>query len=152
MSCLTSSATVCLFFKDVSEDPSTLTKTKEGFALTFGVNHFGHFLLTMLLVDKLKQSAPSRVISISSSAMEWQTSLDFTKVDENGNKYPRLQTYNASKLANVLFARELARRLDGTGVSVVSLNPGIIMHSARQDTVPSLWQRLIFMFMRPMTW
>ena len=84
--------------------------------------------------------------------MEWQTSLDFTKVDENGNKYPRLQTYNASKLANVLFARELARRLEGTGVSVVSLNPGIIMHSQRQDTVPSLWQRLILKLMYPVTW
>eukprot|EP00058_Branchiostoma_floridae_P020250 XP_002605740.1 hypothetical protein BRAFLDRAFT_280019 [Branchiostoma floridae] len=100
-------------------------KTAEGFDLQFGVNHFGHFLLTNLLLDLLKKSAPSRIVVVS-SMMHIYGKLDFTPTNENGDRYPNLKSYWPSKLANILFAKELARRLEGTGVTVNSLHPGVI--------------------------
>ncbi|XP_035690790.1 retinol dehydrogenase 13-like isoform X2 [Branchiostoma floridae] len=100
-------------------------KTAEGFDLQFGVNHFGHFLLTNLLLDLLKKSAPSRILVVS-SMMHIYGKLDFTPTNENGDRYPNLKSYWPSKLANILFAKELARRLEGTGVTVNSLHPGVI--------------------------
>uniref|UniRef100_A0A8D8Q4Y1 Retinol dehydrogenase 13 n=1 Tax=Cacopsylla melanoneura TaxID=428564 RepID=A0A8D8Q4Y1_9HEMI len=85
--------------------------TQELIEMQLGVNHMGHFLLTMLLLDKLKDSAPSRVVNVSSVAHKRGT---INKEDLNSEKsYDRSQAYNQSKLANVLFTRELAKRLEG---------------------------------------
>ncbi|XP_059054771.1 retinol dehydrogenase 11-like [Achroia grisella] len=95
-------------------------KTADGIVRDMQVNHFGPFLLTLLLVPILKKSAPSRVINVSSILHKFGT---IHKINEEG-KYGYLQAFCNSKLCNVLFSNELARRLEGTGVDVNSLHPG----------------------------
>ncbi|XP_073844811.1 retinol dehydrogenase 13-like [Musca autumnalis] len=98
--------------------------TKEGFELQLGVNHMGHFLLTNLLLDELKKAAPSRIVVLSSVA---HTRGEINVGDLNSEKsYDEGKAYNQSKLANVLFTRELGRRLEGTGVTVNALHPGVV--------------------------
>lgn len=98
--------------------------TENGFEAQFGVNHLGHFLLTNLLLDTLKKSAPSRVITVS-SAMHFLGRIDFTSFyAENG--YGPTTAYGQSKLANILFTKELASRLEGTGVTAYCLHPGAV--------------------------
>uniref|UniRef100_A0A3P9B8I7 Retinol dehydrogenase 13 n=1 Tax=Maylandia zebra TaxID=106582 RepID=A0A3P9B8I7_9CICH len=87
-------------------------KTEDGFDMQFGVNHLGHFLLTNLLLDKLKESAPSRVINLASLA-HIVGKLDFEDLNWEKKKFDTKQAYCQSKLANVLFTRELAKRLQG---------------------------------------
>ncbi|HKU43659.1 MAG TPA: SDR family oxidoreductase [Polyangiales bacterium] len=99
--------------------------TRSGFELAFGVNHVGHFLLTQLLVPLLRQSAPARVVTVSSQAHYGCSALDFESVRRSGSLIG-LREYQRSKLANILFSAELARRLAGSGVSTYALHPGII--------------------------
>lgn len=100
------------------------SSTKDGFEMQLGVNHLGHFLLTNLLLDTLKKSAPSRIVNVSSSAHYYGK---LNKDDLNSERsYSRVNAYSQSKLANVLFTRELAKRLDGTGVVTNSLHPGAV--------------------------
>lgn len=98
--------------------------TKEGIELQIGVNHFGHFLLTTLLLDLLKKSAPSRIVNVSSLAHV----RGHIKVNDlNSDKhYDSGEAYNQSKLANILFTRALAKRLKGIDVTVNALHPGIV--------------------------
>jgi len=99
-------------------------ETKEGFEMQIGVNHMGHFLLTNLLLDILKASAPSRIVVVASLAHKLGR---INKKDLNSEKsYNKYKAYFQSKLANVLFARELSKRLQGTGVTVNSLHPGVV--------------------------
>lgn len=98
--------------------------TVEGIETTFAVNHLGYFLLTNLLTDLLVGSAPARVVTVASAGHR-SGSLDFDDLGyERG--YSLLRAYTRSKLANVLFAAELARRLQGTGVTSNSLHPGVV--------------------------
>lgn len=99
-------------------------KTADGFEMQIGVNHMGHFLLTYLLLDLIKRSAPSRIITVSSMAHSWGT---INLEDINSEKgYDKRRAYAQSKLANVLFTRALAKRLEGTGVTAYSLHPGVV--------------------------
>ncbi|MBI4393034.1 MAG: SDR family oxidoreductase [Euryarchaeota archaeon] len=98
--------------------------TVEGFETTFGVNHLGHFLLTGLLLDPLKRSAPSRVITVASEAHRGGF-IDFDDL-QGEKRWNGLKAYTQSKLANVLFSAELGRRLDGTGVTSNSMHPGAV--------------------------
>ncbi|XP_029383205.1 retinol dehydrogenase 13 isoform X2 [Echeneis naucrates] len=100
-------------------------KTEDGFDMQFGVNHLGHFLLTNLLLDKLKESAPSRVINLASLA-HLVGKIDFEDLNWEKKKFDTKQAYCQSKLANVLFTRELAKRLQGTGVTVNAVHPGVV--------------------------
>ena len=96
--------------------------TADGLEMTFAVNHLAYFLLTNLLLDVLKASAPSRIVNVASGEQRNGT-IDFD--DLQGEKgYKTAKAYGQSKLANVLFTYELARRLEGTGVSVNCLHPG----------------------------
>ncbi|KAL1457904.1 hypothetical protein WDU94_008084 [Cyamophila willieti] len=123
--------------------------TRELIEMQLGVNHMGHFLLTMLLLDKLKDSAPSRIVNVSSVAHKRGT---IDKEDLNSEKsYDKSKAYTQSKLANVLFTRELARRLEGTGVTVNAVHPGIVntdilRHSSFYDS----W--LSTVVLKPILW
>jgi len=100
------------------------TLTAEGVESTFAVNHLAGFLLAELLLDRIRESAPARIV-FTSSAGHYSGTLD---LDDLGfaRGYSIMRAYSRSKLANVLTARALARRLDGTGVTVTSLHPGAI--------------------------
>ncbi|XP_072051092.1 retinol dehydrogenase 12-like [Amphiura filiformis] len=100
--------------------------TSEGYNMVFATNHFGHFLLTLLLLDILKKSSPSRIINVTSIAYAQAGNMHFEKRDSQGRVYPGLCEYDRSKVANILFTKELARRLEGTGVSAFALHPGFI--------------------------
>jgi NAD(P)-dependent dehydrogenase (short-subunit alcohol dehydrogenase family) len=100
------------------------THSADGYDLTFAVNHLAPFLLTNLLLDKLKESAPSRVIVVASNAHR-RARLDFSDL-MNARVTGFRAAYARSKLANVLFARSLARRLAGSGVTVNTLHPGLV--------------------------
>ena len=98
--------------------------TEDGIERTFAVNHLGYFLLTNLLLDRLRESAPARVVSVASLGHR-QGTLDFDDLGfERG--YQILKAYARSKLANVLFCAELSRRLAGTGVTSNCLHPGAV--------------------------
>jgi retinol dehydrogenase-14 len=98
--------------------------TEDGIERTFAVNHLGYFLLTNLLVDLLEKSAPARVVNVASIGHRAGTmDLDDPGYDKG---YFIIKAYNRSKLGNVLFTRELARRLQGTGVTVNCLHPGAV--------------------------
>lgn len=99
--------------------------TVDGFEETFAVNHLAPFLLTNLLLDLLKQSAPARIVNLASMG-HFQGDLDFSDLQFARGGYSALRSYNRSKLANVMFTRELARRLHGSLVVVTCLHPGEI--------------------------
>ncbi len=96
--------------------------TVDGFESTFAVNHLGSFLLTNLLVDLIKASAPARIISVASEAQRsGRIDFDDPQLEKN---FSGFRAYTQSKLANIMFTYELARRLEGTGVTANCLHPG----------------------------
>ncbi|CAG5047167.1 unnamed protein product [Parnassius apollo] len=114
-------------------------KTEDGIIKGMQINHFGPFLLTVLLVPLLKKSAPSRVVIVSSAMHNFGNIQNI-----NDEKKGYLQTYANSKLCNVLFSNELARRLEGTGVTVNSLNPGQVNTSLyRSSSLLNKLKRLV---------
>ena len=102
-------------------------ETLDGFESTFGVNHLGTFLLTQLLLDLLKASAPARIINVASQA-HYSGQIDFDDLQMTGD-YKFMQAYQNSKLANILFSNALAARLTGTQVTSNSLHPGVVATS-----------------------
>jgi NAD(P)-dependent dehydrogenase (short-subunit alcohol dehydrogenase family) len=100
--------------------------TKQGFELMFGVNHLGPFLLTQLLLDRLVASAPARVVTVSSDSHYSARGIDFEAVRRPARGITGLGEYAVSKLCNVLFSQELARRTAGTGVHSYALHPGVV--------------------------
>ncbi|GMU62321.1 MAG: retinol dehydrogenase [Myxococcaceae bacterium] len=102
--------------------------TKQGFERTFGVNHLGHFLFTLLVEPALKAGAPSRVVVVASRAHErWGSRpIDFAAFTRPTRHFTGWPEYQVSKVCNVLFAKELARRWDGEKVHSYSLHPGVI--------------------------
>lgn len=107
------------------------SETEDGFETTFGVNHLGYFLLTSLLLDVVKASAPARIVNVSSRAHS-RAEMDFD--DLNAEKsFSGFTVYGRSKLANVLFTYELARRLEGTGVTANCLHPGVVRSGFGQN-------------------
>nr|XP_054607074.1 retinol dehydrogenase 12 isoform X1 [Nothobranchius furzeri] len=135
---LADTKSICLFAENIYNTEKSLhflinnaavaicpyAKTVDGYEMQFGVNHLGHFFLTFLLLDLLKHSAPSRVINLSSAAHA-MGKIHFD--DLNGEKdYHPVRAYAQSKLANVLFSRELAKKTEGFGVMVFSVDPGVV--------------------------
>ena len=107
--------------------------TAQGFEQTFGVNHLGPFLLTRLLLDRLVQSAPSRVVNLSSVGHHFAAlGMRFSDL-QSERAFVSLEAYSRSKLANVLFTRELARRLAGSGVLVNAAHPGAVRSGFGMD-------------------
>jgi retinol dehydrogenase-12 len=101
------------------------TRTEDGIENTFAVNHLAYFLLTLLLLDRIVESAPARIVNVASDAHRFVRGIDFEDLGhERSFWWPRV--YGQSKLANILFTRELARRLEGTGVTVNAVHPGAV--------------------------
>jgi len=101
-------------------------ETVDGLETTFAVNHLGYFLLTNLLLDRLLESAPARIVNVASGAHAYSGGrLDFDDLQSRGG-YAAMKVYAKSKLANILFTRELARRVEGKGVTVNCLHPGMV--------------------------
>ena len=100
--------------------------TTSGFELAFGTNHMGHFLLTQLLLDRIKASAPARIVTVSSRAHTRVSGIDWSRLQQRTKSMTGIPEYGVSKLANLLFSAELARRLAGTGVTTYSLHPGVV--------------------------
>ena len=100
--------------------------TRQGFELMFGVNHLGHFLLTQLLLDRLAESAPARVVTVSSESHYAAPGINFEALRRPSRGLTGLREYAVSKLCNVLFSQELARRAAGTGLTTYALHPGVV--------------------------
>jgi NAD(P)-dependent dehydrogenase (short-subunit alcohol dehydrogenase family) len=113
------------------------SETDDGFERTIALNHLSAFLLTNLLIDPLRAASPSRVVVVASEAHRGM-SLDFDDLHSRG-RYRGMIAYGRSKLANILFARELARRLEGTGVTVNALHPGFVSSSFFSGPGPARW-------------
>lgn len=108
--------------------------TADGYEKTLAINHLGHFLLTHLLLDVIKASAPSRIINVSSAAHK-MAKLDFDDLMLE-KSWGMMMPYGNSKLANLLFTYDLARRLEGTGVTVNALHPGGVRTNFGKGSMP----------------
>jgi len=108
-------------------------ETEDGHETTFQVNHLAPFLLTNLLLDLLKASAPARVVTTSSGAHKPSRGLDFDDLDRSRRRYRGMGAYNDSKLCNIYFTTELARRLEGTGVIANCFHPGFVRTNFAQE-------------------
>ncbi|XP_072293835.1 retinol dehydrogenase 14 [Eucyclogobius newberryi] len=115
--------------------------TSDGFDYTFATNHIGPFLLTSLLLDLLKSSSPSRVVILASS-FHSRGVVDFSHFRGENLQHEAAQVYNNTKLHNVLWSNELSRRLQGTGVAVNCVHPGIVMTDVMRHN--PLRNRIIF--------
>lgn len=122
-------------------------RTKDGFETQFGTNHLGHFLLTELLLDALRKGAPSRIVILSSCfhdrAMGRDGRIDFEDLNFDGRKYDGWTAYAQSKLANLLHAKELSERLQGSGVTAVSVHPGWVRTNLIRSSMPVWVQDLL---------
>ncbi|HEX5906234.1 MAG TPA: SDR family oxidoreductase [Propionibacteriaceae bacterium] len=119
--------------------------TVDGLERTFALNHLAPFLLTNLLLEKLKQNTSARVVTVSSNAQA-QGRIDFSDL-QSERSYSGARAYSQSKLANVLFSYELARRLKGTSVTSNALHPGVVSTSFGAED-PATVQRIFIPFLR----
>jgi NAD(P)-dependent dehydrogenase (short-subunit alcohol dehydrogenase family) len=108
--------------------------TESGFEVHFGTNYVGPFLFTSLLLDRLRESAPSRIVNVASEAHYRAPRIDYEAVRTRTKSLTGFSEYGVSKLANVLHAQELARRLDGAGVTTYALHPGVV--------ASDIWRRI----------
>ena len=121
--------------------------TASGFEMTFGTNHMGPFLLTQLLLDRLKEADAARIVNVASTMHYQAKGIDWEAVRQPTASRVGLKEYSVSKLANVLHAQELARRLAGTNVTTYSLHPGVIASDVYRQ-VPWPLRKVMTTFMK----
>ena len=121
--------------------------TASGFEMTFGTNHMGPFLLTQLLLDRLKEADAARIVNVASTMHYQAKGIDWDAVRKPTATRVGMKEYSESKLANVLHAQELARRLAGTNVTTYSLHPGVIASDVYRR-VPWPLRKIMTMFMQ----
>jgi retinol dehydrogenase-12 len=120
--------------------------TKDGFELTFGTNHLGHYLFTRLLLDRIKQTKGARIVNVSSKSHYDAKKIDWDVLREPTHTTTGLREYSVSKLSNVLFTKELARRLEGSGVTTYAVHPGVVATDVwRKVPAPVRWVMKKFM-------
>ncbi len=125
--------------------PNERTTTRDGFETTFGVNHLGTFLLTRELLPLLEKSAPARIVVLS-SALHYRGKLDWDDLMFERRSYSGTTAYNQSKLANVLFTKALARRLDPKKVTVNAVHPGVVATELARD-FPKFFVKIFHLFL-----
>jgi NAD(P)-dependent dehydrogenase (short-subunit alcohol dehydrogenase family) len=125
---------------------SARRETEDGFEETWAVNHLAHVLLTSLLLPCLRESAPSRVVVVSSEAYAGMKALNWDDIGF-ASGYQSFRAYAQSKLANLLFSAELSERLSGSGVTVNALHPGMVRTGLGQQDA-SWWMRAMFSVIR----
>ncbi|XP_050534711.1 retinol dehydrogenase 11-like isoform X4 [Daktulosphaira vitifoliae] len=118
--------------------------TEDGFETQFAVNYLGHFLFTCLLLPKIIYSSPARIINVSSTGHTFFKSYDFDDINYDFKDYYPTEAYCQSKLANILFTKELAIRLAGTGVNVYCVNPGIVQTEMQKPSENIIYQYYFF--------
>jgi len=123
-------------------------ETSDGFEAHFGINHLGHFLLTNLLLERVRASAPARIVNVSSDAMQFASlTPELSDLNWQQRRFSGWRSYGDSKLMNLLFTNELNRRLEGAGVAASALHPGIVTTELGRDQKG--WMKLVGIFMRP---
>ena len=113
------------------------TLTQDGFEMQFGVNHLGHFLLTNLLLERIKESSPARIVNVSSVAYKYVKiygKMGFEDLNWMHRPYNPMGAYCQSKLANIIFTKALAKRLEGTDVIVNTSQPGFVDTELQRHT------------------
>jgi retinol dehydrogenase-12 len=114
--------------------------TKDGFELTWGTNHLGPYLFTRLLLDRIKQAGSARIVNVASASHYQAKGIDWDLMKQPTRSSTGMREYAVSKLSNVLFAKELARRLEGTGVTTYALHPGVVATDVwRRVPAPLRW-------------
>jgi NAD(P)-dependent dehydrogenase (short-subunit alcohol dehydrogenase family) len=114
--------------------------TKDGFEITFGTNHLGHYLFTRLLLDRLKEAGNARIVNVASKSHYAAKGIDWSALQKPTRSRTGVPEYSVSKLSNVLFTEELARRLEGTGVTTYALHPGVVATDVwRKVPAPVRW-------------
>ena len=109
-------------------------QTKDGFEIQFGTNHLGPYLFTRLLLDRIKQSGEARIVNVASKSHYAAGGINWDNLQKPTRSMTGMKEYSVSKLSNVLFTKELARRLEGTGVTTYALHPGVV--------ATDIWRRL----------
>ncbi|HUI27013.1 MAG TPA: SDR family oxidoreductase [Candidatus Kryptonia bacterium] len=123
----------------------TRAVTVDGIESVFAVNHLAYFLLTNLLLDRLKQSAPARIVNVASDAHRFG-GMNFDDL-QGERRYRTMRIYGQSKMANILFTYELARRLEGSGVTVNCLHPGAVGTGLGKNN--GAWAKVLIGMLRP---
>ena len=120
--------------------------TKDGFEIQFGTNHLGHYLLTRLLLDRIKQTRGARIVNVASASHYSAKQIDWDALRKPTRTPTAMREYGVSKLSNVLFTKELARRLEGSGVTTYALHPGVVATDVwRRVPSPVRWVMKKFM-------
>jgi NAD(P)-dependent dehydrogenase (short-subunit alcohol dehydrogenase family) len=121
--------------------------TKDGFELAFGTNHLGHYLFTRRLLPRLEASGPARIVNVASDAHYGAKQIDWDALRKPTRSTTALKEYGVSKLANVLFTKELARKLDGKQVTAYAVHPGVVATDVwRRIPSPVRWIMRKFMW------
>lgn len=121
-------------------------ETRDGFELIFGTNHLGPYLFTRLLLDRIRSSAPARIVNVASGAHFDAPGIDWSLLRGKTRSLTGMREYAVSKLCNVLFSSELSRRLEGSGVTTYALHPGVVATDVwRRIPAPARWLMKRFM-------